>query len=30
MEIYSDNNLPISLGSGVDRRSSRTDTVRAP
>ena len=29
-EIFNDNNLPISLGSGLDRRSSRTDTVRAP
>ena len=29
-EIFNDNNLPISLGSGLDRRSSRTDKVRAP
>ena len=29
-EIFNDNNLPISLGSGLDRRSFRTDTVRAP
>ena len=29
-EIENDNNLPTILGSGVERRVSRVDTVRAP
>ena len=29
-EIDNDSNLPTSLGSGVERRASRVDTVRAP
>lgn len=29
-EIENDNNLPTILGSGVERRASRVDTVRAP